>query len=464
MKATLKGLVIILILAVFVLSGCTSDSSSGGSTGSTGSTGDTGTTGSTGLPGSTGSTGDDAVDTGPIGAVEGTGDPRSIEFVTATPENIALKGAGGAGRPETSVVVFKVLDDNGGYLSNVTVNFSLSSSVGGLELTPTSSVTNSEGLAGTYVTAGNVATSIRVLATVTVGTDTMSTMSSSLVVSTGIADKNSFSLSQEVCSIQGWSHDKETVGFTIMAADHFNNPVPDDTAIYFTTEGGAIEPYCLTIDGECSVTWKSQEPRPEGGGNELRDGRATILAMVIGEESFIDTDGNGLFDSADDVDYWDPSNDLPEAFLDIDEEGVHDDFYEEFWDFNVNGDYDLANGMYNGILCSGSAETNGDCTKDSLVVSESAVLIMATDEANATVTISGTVATFTVSDGHGNSMPTDSTIAVTACSTATLDYLENDSIPCTTEPFTFDAVFETGDTPCGTLTITTPKRTHSWNF
>ena len=71
----------------------------------------------------------------------------------------------------------------------------------------------------------------------------------------------------------------------VLAADHFNNPVPNGTAISFTTEGGAIDGSCLTDDGGCSVTWRSQRPR-------LPDGRFTILATAIGNESFLDSERN----------------------------------------------------------------------------------------------------------------------------------------------------------------------------
>ncbi len=455
MKATLKGLVIIL-LAVFVLSGCTSDSSSGGgTTGSTGSTGDTGATGSTGLPGSTGSTG--TVDTGPIGTVEGTGDPSSIEFVSATPENIALKGAGGAGRPETSVVVFKVLDENGGYLSGITVNFSFATNVGGLTMDPNSSVTNADGLAGTFVTAGNIPTSVRIIGTVDTGTEELTTMSSSLVVSTGVADQNSFSLSTSSFSPEGWGWDGQTVTLTIMAADHFNNPVPDGTMVYFTTEGGAIDPYCLTTDGNCTVTWNSQNPRPLGDpiqGGELRDGRVTIMAYAIGEESFVDVNGDGVYDSEDRAHWTASVFDLPEAHHDINEDWIFDDGYEEFRDFNSNGIYGTANGIYNGTLCTDAAETAGDCTKDVLEVRESIMIVMATSFAAITPTNGASSVTLNIADLNGNGMPGGSSVAVEGCaSTSSTAVPASYPIDDRTEPQDFVFTFTAG-AHCGTVTVT----------
>ncbi|MCJ7830013.1 MAG: hypothetical protein MUP74_01380, partial [Desulfobacterales bacterium] len=86
----------------------------------------------------------------------------AIEFVSATPQTIALKGTGGAGRSEASTVVFRVVDEFGSPVRDKTVTFELSSSVGGLALNNTSALSNSDGLASVVVTSGNVATTVRV--------------------------------------------------------------------------------------------------------------------------------------------------------------------------------------------------------------------------------------------------------------------------------------------------------------
>ena len=54
-----------------------------------------------------------------------TASAGQIGFVSALPQNIALKGTGGAGRQESSIVTFKVLDRNGNPVSGKAVNFSL---------------------------------------------------------------------------------------------------------------------------------------------------------------------------------------------------------------------------------------------------------------------------------------------------------------------------------------------------
>lgn len=266
----------------------------------------------------------------------------AIAFVSATPETISLKGTGGAGRSETSVVVFKVLDTNGNAIQK-RVNFSLAASttVGGLSLTASSAYSDPEtGLVRTIVNAGTVSTPVRVMATID-GTS-IATTSDNLVVSTGVSAQNAFSVGASVLNIEGWSFDGVTTEVTVRLADHYNNPVPDGTAVNFrTTKGGSIKPSCMTWGGACKVQFTSQGVRPANG-------RVFVLAHVLGEESFTDLNGNGQYDPG-----IDRFIDLPEPFMDENENGARDP-QEEFIDTNADGLYSLGDGLFNGILRSGS--------------------------------------------------------------------------------------------------------------
>jgi len=200
----------------------------------------------------------------------------SIEFITATPENISLKGVGGA---ESSIIVFKVLDENGNPVANKDVNFSLNTEVGGITLSPTSAKTDSNGLVQTVINSGTVHTSVRVRADL--ASESIFTQSNLLVISTGIPDQDSFSLSTSVFNPEAWNIDGTEVTITARLADAFNNPAPDGTAVAFTTEGGAIEDSCVTTKGVCSVIWTSQNVRPEGQElGEINDGPTLIQSII----------------------------------------------------------------------------------------------------------------------------------------------------------------------------------------
>lgn len=232
--------------------------------------------------------GDNYSQTGTISTLGTVG--GQIAFVSAQPTSIALKGTGGAGRQESSVVTFKVLDRSGGIVPGVAVNFALSGGVGisgtgATTLSPASAVSRADGTVVTTVLAGSVNTPVRVLASIAGSNPIITTLSDQLVVSTGVPHQNSFSLSTEIYNVEGASHDgcPAPAGSKVRAslADHFNNPVPDGTAVSFTAEGGTVGASCLTVAGECTVNFCSSNPRKA-------DGRVTILAYALGEESYVE--------------------------------------------------------------------------------------------------------------------------------------------------------------------------------
>jgi len=352
-------------------------------------------------------------------------DVGSIEFVSASPENISILGTGSLGGSESSVVKFRVLDTNSNPVNNQVVNFSLNTDVGGIQLIPNSATTNNEGIVQTVINSGTVATSVRVQATIDGSDPQIASQSSVLVVSTGIPDQDSFSLSASILNPEGWDRANTEVTVTARLSDAYNNPVPDGTAVSFTTEGGSIEPSCTTVNGTCNVTWFSAEPRPEGHVlahntddeynffinqpdvlhppeqfNTLGQkfgGRATILATAIGEESFPDLNGNGRFDASEMAAFAGTNvsgnpYDLKEAFVDHNEDGFYNpgetDAAEEiggelesFLDFDNNGNFTLYengkhnDGKYNGVLCSIPAHDGCSDTK-SINVRAQLVLVM----------------------------------------------------------------------------------------
>jgi hypothetical protein len=349
----------------------------------------------------------------------------SIEFISATPENIGILGTGALGGAESATVVFKVLDTNSNPVNNQVVNFSLNTDVGGVQLIPTSATSDNNGFVQTVVNSGSVATSVRVKADIAGSSPLISSQSSVLVVSTGIPDEDSFSLSADILNPEAWDLDGTEVEVTARLADAFNNPVPDGTAVSFTTEGGSIDPSCTTTNGACTVTWRSQFPFPEGhvlmhdsdsieangegNENDLNvngvtvhpaqsnntlgqkfGGRATIIATAIGEESFPDLNGNARFDASEMTAFLGNNisglpYDLKEAFVDHNEDGLYNPAeggdvndsgkLEEFMDFNNDSVFTSTDKKYNGVLCSIPAHA-GCATQKSLNVRRSLVLVM----------------------------------------------------------------------------------------
>lgn len=263
----------------------------------------------------------------------------AIQFVSATPTSISLKGIGGG---EQATVVFKVTDSLGDGIPNTTVNFLLNTTVGGITLSTPSTLSDSSGVAQVVVNSGTVSTVVRVTAQLATNS-AIQTQSNQLTISTGLPHQYGFSISTSTINPEFYNRDNEEITISVNASDRFGNPVPDNTSVSFYTEKGVgvITPSCLTTNGTCSVILRS-------GGNRsglVGAGRGKVLAVAVGEESFDDVNGDGWFSNGDIL-----TTDLPEAYLDANENGVYD-AGEQFIDFNNNGSYSGSDGKFHGKGC-----------------------------------------------------------------------------------------------------------------
>lgn len=292
-----------------------------------------------------------------------------LKIISTSPESIAIKGSANSSRPSVSEVTFQLLDkDDQPITTGETITFSLSTTVGGIELSQEQVETDEEGYAKVRVNAGTIATVVSVTATYESDDgEIIQTTSSPISISNTIPDLDSFSLSIEGTFLpNAWRYDGIEVPLTIRAADRNNNRI-SGAVVNFVTTYGSIDSECVLEDGACTVTWISQGERPE-------DGVVLILARTVGEESFRDQNSDGEYESLVD-DFNAATNDKGEAFLDRNRNGVRDDD-EEYFDYNDNGQYDGPNGIYNGSAC---VEDGSTCTTDLIEISQTGKLFMADD-------------------------------------------------------------------------------------
>jgi hypothetical protein len=408
----------------------------------------------------------------------------SIQFVCATtPQNpcatsastgnpgltqITLKGTGSATHSESAQIFFKVLDEGGSVVGGKTVSFALSTAVGGITLSSLSAVSDpTTGLVSTTVFAGTVSTPIRILATTTNASGAiLATQSNQLTITTGEPTQTSFSVVPVHPNIEGWEYDGESTTVTARLADHFGNPPPAGTTVNFMSEGAKISASCLTDEadptkesGVCSTLFSSQEFRPANG-------RVTVLAFAVGEESFTDLNGDGFVDSRAELVNSDREETVGygEAFVDFDENDDRDATVEPFVDFDKDGNY-LApllpgTGLYKGILCTPSSPL---CDPSKILhIRKNFVMILSGSHA----VISGQLAggapipsiidlthgpvtlQFRIPDLHGNAMPAGTTIAFVGLNTDILtktgEYPVGDTTAC----------MDPADKLIGLLTIT----------
>lgn len=254
----------------------------------------------------------------------GLGSPAasSLGFVSATPEVIYLKGSGFT---EESVVKFVVKDQAGAALPGRSVVLTPTTLAGGLTLNGGSGavtlLSDANGQVSVRVNSGTVPTPVRVQATLK--DTTISTVSSNLSIRVGLPSQLNFSMSQNTINIEGMDRDGTANSYSIIASDRMGNPVPAGTAINFITEGGQVEAtQQIALSGglaRATAAFVSSEPRPV-------DGRVTVAAYAIGEESFLDLNGNNIFDTDEKF------QDLGDLFV----SRMFKDTYEADWDQYVS--------------------------------------------------------------------------------------------------------------------------------
>jgi hypothetical protein len=282
-----------------------------------------------------------------------------------------------------------------------------------------------------------------VVATIRGSTPPVTTLSDILVASTGLPDQKHFSLSTQIGNCEGRDIDQTCSIVTATLGDHFGNPVPDGTAVNFSTEGGIIDASCVTGSllslppgglpagstpvgqttnskvgpgsGTCSVLLRASQPRPPNM-------RITVLAYAVGEENFFDANGNNSFDAGD-------------TFLDKSPDIFRDDNESKSWTPgepcigpNANGQCNTpGDGQYNGVLRIPQVPS-----AQTLYVSDQ--LVQTFSGSHATITFnpaepvcpaSGLVdVQVTITDEIGNLMPANSTIAFSSiwgfCKTCTV--------------------------------------------
>ncbi|MDO3387382.1 Ig-like domain-containing protein [Gilvimarinus sp. SDUM040013] len=456
----------------------------------------------------------------------------SLSYIDADPQFISLKGTGG---DESTSIRFRVKGSTGAPMKDVNVSFELNTTAGGLKLVNDSAISDNDGYVSTTVQSGTVPTSVRITATTDGG---ISTQSSEVVVSTGLPDQNSMSIAASDIAPNSWNFNGVTSEITVNVADAFNNPAPDGTPVYFTTSGGAISSACLVstsldddASGRCSVTWQSQNPRPEfdqnftideqnltlicpdgnragTNGSECRDGRLKIVATTIGNESFIDSNGNGLYDPEVDVFYnedsqeGDPAarrqnclNNVPTSGSASHQTSQNSDAYgcddlgDPYIDRNFNGRYDAqeeiatineevdqeynyGNEIYNGVLCRAEDETAGLCSRAPILVRDDMLLVMSCNSTLRTsdgrlpgqptqavdVPLGGVVSiAMLLADCNGNGIPggTELSLDFTGAGIDSAEVYPNGGVAKSQEPGIMQVVFVGGTTelPSGLAAI-----------
>lgn len=312
---------------------------------------------------------------------------NSISYVSASESSLGIASVGNENLKQSSLITFSVTDINGDPVASKEVDFSLSSASGSgsAYLTKDSALTGSDGQVSVILNAGSTQTVVRVGAIINFtngdgDADSSGTFSIPIAIGTGLPVQDGMTISASIFNPMSIEEVGTEVSITAYLNDRYGNSPPDGTVINFTTEGGTIASPCKTTNGTCSVIWKSQNPIPGLGEpdvlalkvNEIV-GFSTVMAYTQGDAFFSDSNGNGAFDVGEGfVAYG-------EAFRDDDYSGDRDD-KERFIDSNNDAVYKtkadaVAEGVYQGSLCSEGAIALGHCAAN-MIVNKSLRLVM----------------------------------------------------------------------------------------
>ena len=226
----------------------------------------------------------------------------NLSFVVPTDRTKArIYLANSGGLTQTSVQ-FLLINSREEPLPNQDVLVSLKTANGGLPKATFGTVTNvdqvtlttdASGKVTVPVFSGSVPTNVVVNAALASNT-AIKTDSSVIAIASGRPAQARVSLARGQAAIRGFNFNGSETTITMSLADRQGNPVPDGTVVNFVTEGGVmIPPTCVTGgvagNSQCTVNIRTQNPRPPGG-------LVSILAYAAGEEDFVDTNFNNVYD------------------------------------------------------------------------------------------------------------------------------------------------------------------------
>lgn len=334
--------------------------------------------------------------------------PANVVFTSATVPLLVSSGASGGLKQST--LKFQVVDSSGNGMSgqavtvslgNSTISAGVTFSVGGIAtVVPQVVTTDNAGFASVTVTSGSLPTPVIVTAALQVN-PSIQAASSGVAVTSGRATQNAASVSATKLSIEAFGTDGVQTVLTMRVADRQGNPVPAGAVVNFVASHGLVQGSCsIDLSSQCNVTYTSQGAIRGFNGK----GRVAILAFMDGEESFVDLNGDNIWQQGE------PFYDVGTLFRDDNESGVYDAASEQTY----------PGGSVGTSVCAGvgfaypSVENTCDGTwSASIRVRQQIVIALATSTPIITATTTRTKSGFEVriTDLNGNGMPTGTTVS-----------------------------------------------------
>lgn len=198
----------------------------------------------------------------------------AVASITLDAENLTIQ-VRGTGGIESVVLTATAYDDNGNRVpGGVPIDFVITDGpTGGENLNgtgygPFTANTNSLGEATVTLNSGTISGTVKTKAS------SESVISQVTAVTIQAGPPEYISLGADPLNIRGWDYVNKTSQVVAMVNDVYGNPVPDRTAVYFSTEEGMVDAYAETFGGLAESVYHSGDPR--------NDGLARIYASTSG--------------------------------------------------------------------------------------------------------------------------------------------------------------------------------------
>lgn len=251
-----------------------------------------------------------------------------------------------------------------------------------------------------------------------------------VITNDGLIAQNNFLLSAtpdkpKYIDLSTFDFTAVTSEISVKIGDNNNQLITSGQTIQFRTEWGLIEPSCTTVNGTCSVTWRSGSP--DDMPSNLQN---TVLAYATnGQESYKDFDDNGLFNDGDEFD------DIEEPFINLNENLDTDgnpifntgeliiDTINGVDITGANTQHDYSDGFYNGPNCAHSTLCS-TTTVTSTVWASMALILSGGDAFTVGGTVTGLTGTLVLQNNLTDdlSLSTDGSFTFSTSVTKDLDY------------------------------------------
>ena len=222
----------------------------------------------------------------PIGG-SGSGIAQTIAFLYANPQEVAVYGVGGQ---ETSILGWQVQDSLGlpvDAAHAVSLTFtSTNGPNGGEYISPPVLLSNAQGQAFTTFNSGTRSGVVQITASTSVSGRTIMSSPVRLVIHSGFADQAHFTVGPENFNFPSLGIFGKLLKISVLVGDIYSNPVASNTAIYFRSSAGVIQPTVFTdVNGGGSVNLISGNPAPLGAYAAVPpgDGYHYVVARTLGQ-------------------------------------------------------------------------------------------------------------------------------------------------------------------------------------